>query len=66
MLYTHTHKHTHAMSLYTTLIYKKQKQCHAIKSKAVKQLIVINRIQDKSLCLHNICGCTVCNYFIYI
>ncbi len=26
---------------------------------AVKRLIVINRIQNKSLCLHNICLCTV-------
>jgi len=33
--------------------------------RAVKQLIAINRIQNKSLCLHNICGCTVYNYFVY-
>jgi len=33
---------------------------------AVKQLIAINRIQNKSLCLHNICACTVYNYFVYI
>ncbi len=26
---------------------------------AVKRLIVINRIQNKSFCLHNICVCTV-------
>jgi len=34
--------------------------------RAVNRLIVINRIQNKSLCLHNICGCTVYNYFVYI
>jgi len=34
--------------------------------RAVKRLIAINRIQNKSLYLHNICGCIVYNYFIYI
>jgi len=34
--------------------------------RAVKRLIAINHIQNKSLCLHNICGCTVYNYFVYI
>ncbi len=33
---------------------------------AVKWLIVINRIQNKSLCLHNICVCTVYIYYVYI
>jgi len=33
--------------------------------RAVKRLIMINRIQNKSLCLHNICGCTVYNCFVY-
>ncbi len=31
---------------------------------AVKRIIVINRIQNKSFCLHNICMCTV--YILYI
>jgi len=31
---------------------------------AVKRLIAINCIQNKRLCLHNICGCTVYNYFV--
>jgi len=35
-------------------------------SRAVKRLIAINRIQSKSLCLHNICGCTLYTYFIYL
>ncbi len=29
---------------------------------AVKRLITINRIQNKSVCLHYICMCTVYNY----
>ncbi len=33
---------------------------------AVKWLIVINRIQNKSFCLHNICVCTVFIYYVYI
>ncbi len=33
---------------------------------AVKQLIVINRIQNKGFCLHNICMCTVHIYCVYI
>ncbi len=33
---------------------------------AVKRLIVINRIQNKSFCLHNICVCTVYIYYVYI
>ncbi len=32
---------------------------------AVKWLIVINRIQNKSFCLHNICVCTVYIYYVY-
>ncbi len=32
---------------------------------AVKQLIAINRIQNKSFCLHNICVCTVYIYYVY-
>ncbi len=32
---------------------------------AVKRLIVINRIQNKS-CLHNICVCTVHIYYVFI
>jgi len=34
-----------------------------INNRAVKPLIAIYRIQNKSLCLHNICGCSVYNYF---
>ena len=34
--------------------------------RAGKRLISINRIQNKSLCLHDICVCTVYNYFVYI
>ncbi len=33
---------------------------------AVKRLIVINRIQNKSFGLHNICMCTVYIYYVYI
>ncbi len=33
---------------------------------AVKQFIVINRIQNKGFCLHNICVCTVYIYYVYI
>ncbi len=33
---------------------------------AVKQLIVINRIQNKCFCLHNICVCTVYIYYVFI
>ncbi len=33
---------------------------------AVKRLIVINHIQNKSFCLHNICMCTVYIYYLYI
>ncbi len=33
---------------------------------AVKWLIVINRIQNKSFCLHNIWVCTVYIYYVYI
>ncbi len=33
---------------------------------AVKRLIVINRIQNKSFCLHNICVCSVYIYYVYI
>ncbi len=33
---------------------------------AVKWLIVINCIQNKSFCLHNICVCTVYIYYVYI
>jgi len=35
------------------------------RTRAVKRLIAINHIQNKSLCLHNICRCTVYNYFVY-
>ncbi len=31
---------------------------------AFKRLIAINRIQNKSCCLHNICLCTV-YYYVY-
>jgi len=34
--------------------------------RAVQKLIAINRIQNKSLCLHNIFVCTVYNYVVYI
>ncbi len=33
---------------------------------AVKRLIMINCIQNKSFCLHNICMCTVYIYYVYI
>ncbi len=33
---------------------------------AVKRLIVINRIQNKSFSLYNICVCTVYIYYLYI
>ncbi len=33
---------------------------------AVKRLIAINRIQNKSFCLHNIRVCTVYIYYVYI
>ncbi len=36
-----------------------------LKSSAVKRLITINRIQNKSFCLHNICVCTVYIYYVY-
>ncbi len=36
-----------------------------LKFRAVKRLIVINRIQNKSFGLHNICVCTVYIYFVY-
>jgi len=32
--------------------------------RAVQKLIAINRIQNKSLCLHNIFVCAVYNYFV--
>ncbi len=32
---------------------------------AVKQLIVINCIQNKSFCLHNTCMCAVYIYYVY-
>ncbi len=31
-----------------------------------KRLIQINRIQNKSFCLHNICVCAVYIYYVYI
>ncbi len=33
--------------------------------RVVKRLIAINRIQNKSLCLHNTCVCTVYIYYVY-
>ncbi len=33
---------------------------------AVKQLIVINHIQNKSFCLHNIYMCALFIYYVYI
>ncbi len=33
---------------------------------AVKQLIAINHIQNKSFCLHNICVCAVYIYYVYM
>ncbi len=33
---------------------------------AVKRLIMINRIQNKSFCLHNRCVCSVYIYYVYI
>ncbi len=40
--------------------------CVCIYTSAVKQLIAINRIQNKSFCLHNKCVCTVYIYYVYI
>ncbi len=40
--------------------------CVCVYISAVKQLIVINRIQNKSFCLHNICLCTVFIYYVCI
>ncbi len=40
--------------------------CVCVCVSAVKQLITINRIQNKSFCLHNICVCTVYIYYVYI
>ncbi len=37
-----------------------------IVSSAVKRLIAINRIQNKYVCLHNICMCAVFIYYVYI
>jgi len=37
-----------------------------MQNRAVKRLIMINRIQNKSLCLHNICVRSVYNYFVYM
>ncbi len=39
---------------------------HLKKNCAVKRLIEINRIQNKSFCLHNICVCSVYIYYVYI
>ncbi len=36
-----------------------------ILNSAVKRLIAINRIQNKSFCLHNICVCSVYIYYVY-
>jgi len=33
-------------------------------TRAVQKLIAINRIKNKSLCLHNIFVCAVYNYFV--
>ncbi len=37
-----------------------------VRTSAVKQLIVINRIKNKSLYLSNIYVCTVYIYYVYI
>ncbi len=37
-----------------------------MKTSDVKWLIVINRIQNKSFCLYNICMCAVYIYYVYI
>ncbi len=37
-----------------------------IKMSAVKRLIAINHIQNKSFCLHNICVCSVYICYVYI
>ncbi len=37
-----------------------------VKSSAVKWIITINLIQNKSFCLHNICIFTVFIYYVYI
>ncbi len=37
-----------------------------IKISAVKRLIAMNRVQNKSICLHNICVCTVYIYYVFV
>ncbi len=42
------------------------KWVHGVYISVAKQLIVINRIQNKSFCLQNICVCAVYIYYVYI
>ncbi len=42
----------------------KPKANYKKKISAVKRLIAINRIQNKSFCLHNICMCTEYIYYV--
>ncbi len=37
-----------------------------MKGKAVKQVIMMNLIQNKRFCLHNICACSVYIYYKYV
>ncbi len=57
-------------SLDQNTVKKNQKQVTACKqmhiSSAVKRLIAINHIQNKTFCLHNICMCTVFIYYVFI
>ncbi len=39
---------------------------YSMKTSDVKWLIAINRIQNKSFCLHSICMCAVYIYYVYI
>ncbi len=50
------------MADYTLQVFKNIVFCN-VQISAVKQLIAIKRIQNKSFCLHNICVCTV---YIYL
>ncbi len=43
----------------------KVKKIYILCTSAVKRLIMINRVQSKSFCLHNICMCFVYIYFLY-
>ncbi len=39
---------------------------HLVKVSSNIFISAVKRIQNKSFCLHNICMCTVCIYYVYI